>query len=344
MASDEVSGAPADRLIKLFKEQFEKFKKTPYTIPVAIGITAGLFYLMLLYMMGSCWIGLLPPITLFGLFWYFDIKRVKKLLLYGFIGCTVLMIVSTAVIVTWIQSLETNVASSPGDDPILVDGTVDPLEGGESTVFTFALTMRLKNDSLVNVSEVDIRILIASWGDPINESMILFDDTGTPVEGGSYTEYYYEFPTMLSDPVNEFEFRALINGTWVSATDYDDEGNPISVTGPIFSDPWAIAAPILLRITLPQTYLQFFAIYAIICGMVWWTRRARRMREKAIEQWEQKRKDLEAKPTTDEDARVPSLSRAMGLEKEPETFVCSECGVDVRADAKRCPSCGEKFD
>jgi ribosomal protein L40E len=33
----------------------------------------------------------------------------------------------------------------------------------------------------------------------------------------------------------------------------------------------------------------------------------------------------------------------MGLEKE-EGFVCSECGADVPADAKKCPKCGEKFD
>ena len=342
MASLEGSGAPADKLIKFLGELFAKFKKTPYTIPVAIGLTAGLHYLMMVYMMGSCWIGLIPPLLMFGLLWNFDIRRVKKLLLYGLIGCTVLMVVSTAVLVTWFQALEEAEAYSPGDDPVLVDGIVDPFEGGKTTVFTYSVTLRQKNDSLLNVSEVDVRVIIGSLGSVTNESMLLKNPAGTLVENDTYYEYYYEHVTTLSEPINQYEFRALINGTWVSATDYY-QGNPVSVAGPIFSDPWAVALPILRYITLYQSYLQFYAIYAILCGMVWWMRRARRMREKALEKWEEKRKEMEAKPA-DEDARVPSLSRAMGMESEPDTFVCSECGVDVPADAKRCPSCGEKFD
>lgn len=343
MASIEGSGgAPADRLIKMFKDLFEKFKKTPYTIPTAIGITAGLHYLMMVYMMSSCWIGLLPPLLLFGLFWYFDIKRVRKLLLYGFIGCTVLMFVSTAALVGWFQALEPAVAYSPEADPILVDGIVDPFTGGKSTVFTYNVTLRLTNDSMVNVTDVDVYVLMGSLGTVTNESMILINPTGESVDNGSYVEYYYHHVAMLSEPINQFEFRAFINNTWVAATDYY-EGDPISIAGPIFSDPWAVAWPIIRYITLYQSYAQFFAIFAILCGMVWWMRRARRMREKAIEQYEARRKEMEAKPVED-DARVPSLSRAMGLEKEPDTFVCSECGVDVPADAKRCPSCGEKFD
>ena len=340
MASSEGSGAPMDRIIKLAKEQFEKFKKTPYKVPVAIGLAAGLHYFMLLYMMGSCWIGLLPPLILFGLLWYMDVKRVRKLLLYGFIGCTVMLVVSTAVLVAWFQSLEVAVAQSPGDDPILVNGIVDPIDGGKSTVFTYSITYRHSNVSLFNVSDVDVHVLISSLGDLKNGTMIL---VGAPVENGTYTEYRYEYSTRISDPINQFEFRAFINGSWVMATDYY-EGDPVSVVGPIFSDPWAVAFPVIRYITLYQSYLQFFAIYAIICGMVWWMRRARRMREKSIEQWEQKRKEIEAKPPSDEDARVPSMSRAMGLELEPDTFVCSECGIDVPGDAKRCPSCGEKFD
>ena len=342
MASEEGSGAPADKLIKFLNEQFEKFKKTPYTIPVAIGLTAGLHYLMMTYMMGSCWIGLLPPIVLFGLLWSFNIKRVRKLLLYGFIGCTVLMIVSTAVLVSWFQALERVEAYSPGDDPLLVDGIVDPMEGSDTTAFTYSVTLRQRNDSLWNVSEVEVYVLIGSLGELTNESMQLQNPAGNPIDNGTYYEYYYEYTTNLPDSINQYEFRAFIDGDWVAATDYY-EGTPVSAAGPIFSDPWAVAMPILRYITLYQSYLQFFAIFAILCGMVWWMRRARRMREKAVEQWEQKRKEIEAKPA-DDDARVPSLSRAMGLEEEPDTFVCSECGVDVRADAKRCPSCGEKFD
>jgi len=344
MASSEGSNAPIERILMIFKEQFAKFKKTPYTIPAAIGITAGLHYLMLLYMMGSCWIGLLPPLVLFVLFWQFDIKRVKKLLIYGLIGCTILMVVSTAVLVSWFQSLDPEVAMSEGDDPILVDGIVTPTSGGDSTVYTYSITYRQANDSLVNITDVVIQVEITSIGDLRDETMVLQNPSGTPVEDGNYTAYIYNYSTTLSAPINQFQFLATINGTYVNATDYY-QGDSVLITGPIFSDPWAVAVPIIMYITLYQSYLQFFAIYAIICGMVWWMRRARRMREKAVEQWEQKRKEIEVKaPTASEDARVPSMSRAMGLEAEPDSFVCSECGIDVPGDAKRCPSCGEKFD
>ncbi len=344
MDSLEGPNTPMSKITKILQEAFEKFKETPYTIPVAIGITAGIHYLMMLYMMGSCWIGLLPPLIMFILFWEFDIKRVRKLLLYGFIGCTVLLVVSTAALVSWFQAIEPASAMSEGDDPIFVDGVVSPTTGDKYTLFTYSITYRHANDSLVNVSSLDVRVMIGSLGDLRNESMILQNTSGLSVDNGSYTEYYYSYTTTLTKPINQFDFGALINGSWVMATDYY-QGRPVSITGPVFSDSWAVAVPVIMYITLYQSYLQFFAIYAIICAMIWWMRRARRMREKAVEEWEKKRKEIEVKPPSgSDDSSMPNLSRAMGLEAEPDTFVCSECGVDVPADAKRCPSCGEKFD
>jgi hypothetical protein len=334
MADSEPSGAPADWLIKLVKDQYDKFKKTKYTAPVAIGLTALVQYLMLSYMMGSCWLGLLPPLILFGLLWNFEIKRVRILLFYGFIGCTVLLLISTVFLVSMFQSVEAGEAYSSEADPILYDGVVNPINGDSSTVYTYSVTAKLTNDTW-NLTEM--RLLIAWVGDSRNESMVLVDSNETS------KEYFYAYSTTVSEPYNAFEFRANISGEWISATDYDDAGQAILAFGPVSSDPWTLGFWVLRYVTLLQAYAQFFPIYAIICGMIWWTRRARRMRQKAIEEWEEKRKKMEAK-APEKDSRVPSMSRAMGLEEEPETFVCSECGTDVRADAKSCPRCGEKFD
>ena len=65
------------------------------------------------------------------------------------------------------------------------------------------------------------------------------------------------------------------------------------------------------------------------------------MREQQLSKWETEKEKKKAEEG--KEAKVPSLAKAMGLEKE-ETFVCSECGADVPADATVCPKCGEKFD
>ena len=336
MADSEPSGAPADWLIKLLKEQYAKFKKTNYTVPVAIGLTALLQFLMLTYMLGSCWLGLLPPLILFGLFWNFDIKRVRKLLLYGVIGTIIIVIVTTMALVSMFQSIEPTEASNSSDTDLvsMYDGIVTPMSGDASTIFTYTVTAKLANETF-NLTEMNV---IIDWhtGDT-NESMVLVNSDTTS------GELFYAYSTTLSSPANRFIFLANVSGTWVMATDHTEDGLEIFADGPISSDPWELGGWVIWYISLPQAYMQFLPIYAIICGMIWWTRRVRRMREKAIQEWEEKRKKMEAKaPETD--SRVPSLSRAMGLEEEPDTFVCSECGADVRSDAKTCPSCGEKFD
>ncbi len=94
-------------------------------------------------------------------------------------------------------------------------------------------------------------------------------------------------------------------------------------------------------------FIQFFPMYAIMVFMIWWTKRARRMREQQISKWEaESRKKIAEEKAKEqkEDTKVPSLAKAMGLEPAGDTFVCSECGTDVPSDATVCPKCGEKFD
>jgi hypothetical protein len=322
---------PIDRIKKLLEDLFEQFKKTPYTIPVAIGVTGLIYYLMMAYIPGSCWIGLVPSLLLFGLMWQFGIRRIRKMLVGGLIAAVVIMTISTAFLVHSFQTMDMAVAVSPGSEPVLFNGTVSPASGDDTTVFTYNLTVRAPGMNVTNVV-VNITSLMTS----LSADMIWIGENVT------LNETYYTYLYAESAPINQFHFAAIVNGTWVIASDYIDDTH-LSIVGPVYSDPWAVAIPVIKYVSLYQAFLQFFPIFAILCGMVWWMRRARRLREDAVKNWESKRKDVEAKVPED-DTKVPSLQRAMGLEGEPETFVCSDCGADVPSNASKCPSCGEKFD
>lgn len=333
---------PVDSIKRILGGLFAKFKKTPYTPFVAIAVTVLVYYLMLAYIPGSCWIGLLPSLILFGLLWQFEVRRVRKMLIYGLVCALAIMAVSTVFYVNWYQTAEQEIARSPGEVPILYNGTVTPDSGDKTTLFNYSLTVRLPEAGM-NVTEV--RVNITSLFTSRNETMVVVG------ENPELNETYYSYTTTLSGPINQFHFAALVNDSWVRATDYY-EGDQIPILGPIFSDPFTVAGPIIRYVSLYQAFLQFFPIFAILSGMVWWMRRARRMREDAVKRWEAQRKEVEAKVPEDKKkiaassgtSSTPSLERAMGLEPEPETFVCSDCGADVPADAKSCPVCGEKFE
>jgi hypothetical protein len=331
---------PAERIKRIVDDLFAKFKKTPYTAPVAIAITALVYYLMLSYIPGSCWIGLIPSLLLFGMLWQFEIRRVRKMLMYGLVCAVAIMTISTVFFVHSFQTVEPAVARSPGDNPVLYNGTVTPDSGGKTTLFTYSITVRLP-EAGINVT--DVRVNITSISSSRNETMVVVGEN--PV----LNETYYSYTTTLSEAINQYHFVAIVNDSWVRASDYYED-DQIPIVGPIFSDPLAIAVPIIKYVSLYQAFLQFFPIFAILSGMVWWMRRARRMREDAVKRWEDKRKEVEAKVPEDKKkiattaSSTPSLERAMGLEPEPETFVCSDCGADVPAEAKSCPVCGEKFE
>ena len=319
-----------ERISKLKKplmEGFEKFKKTPWTIPVAIGLTAGLFYLLLVFLLGTCLITLLPPFFMLGILWFFNVKTTKKLLVAGLIGVALMMAVEIVFFVHMYQTIEPVKAYS--DDLVLTNGTVDPMRGDASTVFNYTLQINHLN-STSTIGNVTVRIYGLS-GDR-NETMSLFSRTDT-------TAIYY-YGTTISDPINLYLFWADVNGTWYSASDHQGTADTL-VIGPIYADAFAIAKP-LLNYGL-VLFLQFYFMFGLMVGMIWWTRRSRKYREERLQTWEKSRKEKEAAGSPKEETKVPSLARAMG-KTDQDTFVCSECGADVPADATECPKCGEKFE
>jgi hypothetical protein len=313
----------------------DKFKKSPYVIPGTAGLVAVVFYLMLLFLLETCLVSLLPPFVMLGLFWFMGIKRAKKLLLAGIIACMLMLIIEAVFFVGVASNYEPTSARSNDTALTLRDGVVDPAKGDAQTPFNFTIDVYKANNSTVNSVVLRYKGLSSGW---INVTM-------SPVPGMANDTYArYSFVTTLSEPVYQFCFAAQVDGVWIEAWHYLDDFTKTTVFGPVYDDDFEILKP-MLYLAAMQTFLQYYLVYTLLVGMIWWTRRARRMREQQLEKWAQKQKEAEAASPKDE-AKVPSLAKAMGLEKDDseDTFVCSECGADVPADATKCPNCGEKFD
>lgn len=328
---------PAARFRKKFDAWFAEFKKTPYAIPTAMAISVGVFYLTVAYLSAwFCLAGLVPPLGMLLAFWGFGIKDVKRLLIYGVITSLLFVGVGVAYATNYYTGAEPRVASST--DNVLSDGIVTPQRGNTSTVYNYSVTVHL-DLAAANASIWDVSVTI--WGPGRGAAEYLMTQT----EQLDNMTFVYSYETTLSKAVNMFIFAANITSAeyangyeMVVATDHEgDEALPL--IGPVHSSSMRVAGEItpLMAYT---SFVVFFPIYAIIVFMVWWTRRARTIREKRVADWERARREEEEAPK--EDVKVPSLAKAMGL--EPDTFVCSECGADVPADAKACPKCGEKFE
>lgn len=322
-----------------FEEQLKRFFKwlsdKPYAIPVVLALTCGVYYLTLEFLSTVCFGNLLAPLFMLGMLWGVGVRSIKKLLIVGLVAAALFSAVMTAYIVNYYQHVEPRDALS--EDGSTMVGTVSPWYGSEQTTFSFNLTVTLTNSSQT-VTQANVLIYQVGTGDSVdgNYTMMLVDESSTATSH----IYNYTYVTLLPLPINQFLFRANISGDWVSAGDYDEVGRLSYIQGPVFSDPWAVALTVIPW-AIMSSYLYVFGPYAILVAMIWWTRRARKMRQDQLERWEKERAKEEAEKPK-ETSKVPSLDAAMG--KVEEGFVCSECGADVPADAQVCPKCGEKFD
>ena len=314
---------PAQKIEKLLKAQFEKFLKTPFVIPTGIALSAGIYLIVIAYLSGFCLGGLITPLAMVGIFWSFRVKSVKKLVIIGAVAGLVFAAVMTVYLPYSWQTLDPPVLED--DAGRISDGIVSPFNGEATTMYNFTVTVNVANQSMLQ----DIRVIVVGIGyftDP-DMNVTMYQLPGNYTNATSF-DYYYE--TSVPNPMNFFAFGATINGSWSVVADL----------GPVSNDTGAIMTAVFPA-AIVQSYVSVVPIYLLLILMIWWTRRARRMRvdayEKAVSERE---KEQEGVPK--DETKVPSLAKAMGLEKE--NFVCSECGADVPGDATVCPKCGEKFD
>jgi ribosomal protein L40E len=326
-------------LQKKLKEWYNKFGKTPFAIPVTVALSCLVFYASVAYISGACLSNMLAPLFMLGMLWSIGIKDIKRLMAIGAVAIMLFALILCFFLVNNLQHLEPMALKSA--DGKTMTGTLEPWFGGPDTLFTYNLTIALDNDSAeVDSAHLLLYSLGTSGGDEINITMTFVDnytDNSTTPE----TRYFnYTHSTYLDTPINQFVFRAEISGDWMDAGDVDSVGNAFYVQGPIYKDTWEVAKPLILS-AIEYSFIYVFGPYAIIVAMIWWTRRARKSRQQQYEKWE-KDHEAEEKQKPKAVSKVPSMASAMG--KDEDTFVCSECGADVPADAEVCPKCGEKFD
>jgi len=326
---------PTQRLEEQLKKFFAWLSKQPYAIPFVVALTCGVYYLSLVYLRTVCLGNLVAPVFMLGMLWGMGVRGIKKLLVIGLVAAIFFSAILTVYYVSYLQHVDYEEALS--EDGTTMVGGVTPLFGGKQTLFSFNLTVNITNASQT-VTQANVLIYQVGLSDPIdgNYTMNLVNTTDT-----SYGRLYrYTYVTLLPRPINQFLFRANISGDWTSAGHYSSLGQLSYVQGPVFTDSWSVAAPVIIP-AIESSYVYVFGPYAILVAMIWWTRRARRMRVEQLEKWEKERAKEEAEKPK-EASKVPSLDAAMG--KVEEGFVCSECGADVPADAQVCPKCGEKFE
>ncbi len=315
---------PAQRIQKILGELYAEFLKSPFVIPAGVAFVAGVYLLVLTYISGFCLSGLITPLAIIGIFWKFGFKDVKKLLLLGAVACVACSIVMTVYLPYSWSDLDDPLVES--DDGTFTDGTVTPMYADISTAYNFTVTIHWTNLSDAG----DVRLIVSGVGyfpEPeMNLSMIPIHNADP---NSTVINYYLE--TEVANPMNVFYFGAPIDGSWTY----------VGTLGPV---PGSLGGLIvwLTPTAFVSTFASVYPILALLLLMVWWTRRARKMRTEAYEKAVAER-EKEREGVGKDEAKVPSLSKAMGLEAD-EGFVCSECGADVPAEAKVCPKCGEKFD
>jgi|GEM_PF-1240987 len=332
---------PAQRIQEMLKGWVKDFSKTPYIYPVSLAIAGGVYYLTLLYLSSICFVNLLPPLVLLGLLWMFNVKSVKRLALVGLVAFLLFSGVWMVAYTQFYTGAQPEVCVSE-DGVTLTNGTVEPFRGGGGQVYNFTLDVHY-NVTGTPVYYKNVTLLLREVSFPgytdTNETMTLLNNNTVTQ---TWTYYY---SAEISTAINQFAFfveypnnsTLLIAGVW-------SVGGASLAPGPYKADNAAIILAIL-PFSFFQTLLNVLLVYLLIIGMIWWTRRARRMREQQVEKWQKEQAEKEAAQPKSTQLKVPSLAKATGKEKGGgETFVCSECGADVPADATVCPNCGEKFD
>lgn len=322
----------AMKAIEMVKGYYAKFLKSPLPIPTAILVTVLLYFVYVVWGGTTCCLmGLISPGALLMLLWSFEVKDIKKLLLIGFVTALACAVVQTSYLTYGYLNLEPMTVEN--EDLTMYDGGVTPMHGAADLSYNYTISIRADNLSLienVNVTVVGYKGNMFDAASEVNLTMglVSWDNaTGVAVYGRN---------AVTTEAVNFYIFWADLNGTWIYA----------SGVGPIHDSATAVLVPWVI-FSFELVLIQFFPMYAIMVFMIWWTRRARKMREAQVAKWEteSRKKIAEEKAKADkEETKVPSLAKAMGLEPEGDTFVCSECGTDVPADATVCPKCGEKFD
>jgi len=274
------------------------------------------FVIMVLYVNFCLSLLALPLVAVF-LIWLFRIKKLWHQIALGAVALTLASMAISAVYMAAFTEVPGGLYSGNG---ALVNGRVAPYSGTPNTVYVFTVTVEH------NATDIDSYVIISDLvgSNELNLTMQLVSHSA------DYSIRNFSANTTLVNPVSNFRFATNIDGEWHKSNWYN---------GPISSDSLAVygtfAGAILLEI-----FAYCFMQYIVMLLFLRMSAKSKDTREKMLKDY-QKKKELTL--GRGKDAKESPEEAAEGESKE-DTFVCSECGAEVKASAKYCPNCGEPFD
>ncbi len=272
----------------------------------------------------------------FGIPYYFGLKRITYIIVYGLALMVVLSFVFAGAYTHDIYISPTTVSQDTGHNNTtgyyFLQGGVTPVQGSGSTVFTFNVQFHHPSSgpSLVPVYVIAETLFVN--GQALNTTMVPVSNQ-TLSGGGILTTYTYS-ASLPSSEIFILQFKSNVSGVWVPTT-----VSIVPRTSTQFNTFTTIIGPSFLVVFLSIATL-FFGV-ALIVLLVKQTRTRRDKILKARMEGAQKREG-------ETDARTKGRqSRTTGekpLATKKEKFICTSCGAEVGRDDRQCPKCGEKFD
>jgi ribosomal protein L40E/energy-coupling factor transporter transmembrane protein EcfT len=288
------------------RESFEDFKKKRYAIPIGLLITAAVTCVVLITTYYMCFSYAVVAVRAVAIPYYFGLKEIKKLALFGLVLFLFLGIAfGVSSFYEWKGVEGDPVGSESG---IMVNGTMTRMESG---IFQYSVFIVDGNGS----EEVYV-ITESQWAESISRN-----NTLVPLGSPSTNGQLYVNNTTIPEGVYYYYFAINDASGWKEG-DYGI--GPINVPDEEF-----LSSMLLSRVLL--VYLNIAILYFILLGLIYWTRSSKK-------RYGQMKKEKE-------ELSVPRKKLDESEEaKMEEKFICSECGAEVPADAKMCPQCGEPFE
>jgi len=280
-----------------------------------VAILPSLVFLMTLFYVNLCLSLLALPLIVVALLWLFKINTLWHQIALGAVALLIASVLLTAVNTAVVLD---SPVSTYSDDQVLTGGIVIPYRGTPTTQYTFNITVT-SPASVVN-SYVIISGLYVDH--PQNLSMSLISHSAD-----NHTRNYSATATIES-AVNNFYFATSTDGKW--HTTYVIDGPMSSDTVTLFG---ALAWTMLFQI-----FGYCFMQLVIMILFLRMSGKSKDVRQKMMKDYMQKKEQMKPSGAGAKD------SAAEATTIQEETFICSECGSEVRASAKFCPNCGEPFD
>jgi hypothetical protein len=274
-------------------------------------------FLFMFFFVDACLSLLSLPLIAVILFWFFRIKNLWHQIAIGVVALCIATLLLAAVQTSLVSEINTRSA-----DGVLTGGDVAPFRGDSSTVYVFNVTV----ESNAAVIHAYVNIYGTYMEHQLNLSMSLVSQY--VYQNNTFSNYSAN--TTLASPINMFGFAANTDGTWHSTYEVD---------GPISSDGLFVFGTLAWTLLI-QIFGYCFMQLIIMIMFLRMSAKSKDAREKVMKDYQMKKAQIKGGGPN---ANVPASGGATGTSPE-DTFVCSECGSEVRATAKYCPNCGEPFD